>query len=94
MRCFGLAIMVAVVPLISPALARAGSHADMVRGEFKSGPEVTQVCLGCHEQQALKCTACHAPKGRLGWKALGHAGNPARGKWVDRTGQPLLYRGR
>jgi len=32
--------------------ASAGSHADMVQGEFKTGPEVTQVCLGCHEQQA------------------------------------------
>jgi hypothetical protein len=32
------------------------------------------------KQQALKCTACHDPKGRLDWKALGYAGNPAKGK--------------
>jgi octaheme c-type cytochrome (tetrathionate reductase family) len=34
-----------------PAVA-AQDHAGFVKGPFKSGEEVTRVCLGCHEKQA------------------------------------------
>jgi hypothetical protein len=29
----------------------AQGHADKVKGPFKSGPEVTTTCLGCHDKQ-------------------------------------------
>jgi octaheme c-type cytochrome (tetrathionate reductase family) len=31
--------------------AAAADHKDMISGPFKSGPEVSETCLGCHEQQ-------------------------------------------
>lgn len=30
-------------------------------------------------KQALTCTSCHGPKGRLDWKSLGYAGDPVGG---------------
>ena len=47
-----LTLVLALLALFGTAPAHGGSHADMVQGEFKTGPEVTAVCLGCHEQQA------------------------------------------
>jgi octaheme c-type cytochrome (tetrathionate reductase family) len=40
---------IVLVPVLAPA---AQDHKEMISGPFKSGPEVTEVCVGCHEQQA------------------------------------------
>ena len=32
--------------------AFAQGHADRIKGPFKTGPEVTAVCLGCHDREA------------------------------------------
>lgn len=37
--------------LALPALA-ANPHKEYVQGDFKTGPDVTKVCLECHEEQA------------------------------------------
>jgi octaheme c-type cytochrome (tetrathionate reductase family) len=39
------------LPCASVSFA-AADHKDMISGPFKNGPEVTEACLGCHEQQA------------------------------------------
>ena len=43
----------ALAALALPALANAGpDHAQFIKGPIKTGPEATQQCLACHEQQA------------------------------------------
>ena len=37
------------VPSVSLA---AQDHTDVISGPFKTGQEVTEACVGCHEQQA------------------------------------------
>ncbi|MEK7826122.1 MAG: hypothetical protein AAB299_00045, partial [Thermodesulfobacteriota bacterium] len=34
------------------AVVAAQDHASLVKGPFKTGPDVTKACLQCHEQQA------------------------------------------
>jgi len=46
------ASILAAITLLMTAPASAEDHAQHVKGSFKSGPEVTRVCLGCHEKQA------------------------------------------
>ena len=39
--------------LMSPVLTLAAQdHKDVISGPFKTGQEVTEACVGCHEQQA------------------------------------------
>ena len=39
--------------LLTPTTSwTATDHKDLVSGSFRTGPEVTETCLGCHEQQA------------------------------------------
>jgi len=45
-----IALAALAILLAAPALA-AQDHASLVNGPFKSGPEVTKACLGCHAQQ-------------------------------------------
>jgi octaheme c-type cytochrome (tetrathionate reductase family) len=52
MRYVGCGVVLAALAVFGAGLVHAGSHVDMVQGEFKTGPQVTEVCLGCHEQQA------------------------------------------
>jgi len=40
-----------VALLVFPAMA-ANQHKEYVQGDFKTGPDVTKVCLECHEDQA------------------------------------------
>lgn len=46
-----LLICIMAVLLALPALA-ANPHKEYVQGDFKTGPDVTKVCLECHEEQA------------------------------------------
>ena len=41
-------LLCALLPAVSFA---ATDHKEMISGPFKSGPDVSEVCLGCHEQQ-------------------------------------------
>ncbi|WP_303720653.1 tetrathionate reductase family octaheme c-type cytochrome [Malonomonas rubra] len=45
LTCFAVALLVAPVMAANP-------HKEYVQGEFKTGPDVTKVCLECHEEQA------------------------------------------
>lgn len=38
-----------LLPVLGPA---AQDHKEVISGPFKSGPEVTEACVGCHDQQA------------------------------------------
>ena len=44
--------IIGCVFLLSAGIVLADGHADRVKGPFKSGPEVTAACLGCHEKEA------------------------------------------
>lgn len=46
------AILAAALLLVAFQAFAAVDHAEFVKGPFKSGPEVTKVCLECHEKQA------------------------------------------
>ncbi len=41
-----------ILTMIAGSALAATDHSDMVKGPFKTGEEVTKVCLECHEQQA------------------------------------------
>ncbi|BCA81180.1 tetrathionate reductase family octaheme c-type cytochrome [Desulfuromonas sp. AOP6] len=41
-----------ILGLWGGAALAANPHTEYVQGEFKTGPDVTRVCLDCHEQQA------------------------------------------
>jgi octaheme c-type cytochrome (tetrathionate reductase family) len=43
---------IAALTLLLTMTAFAEDHGQHVKGDFKSGPEVTKVCLECHEKQA------------------------------------------
>jgi cytochrome c553 len=47
-----LLLFVSILLLSSSIASAAEDHAQHVKGSFKSGPEVTKVCLECHEKQA------------------------------------------
>ncbi|HZY03313.1 MAG TPA: tetrathionate reductase family octaheme c-type cytochrome [Anaeromyxobacteraceae bacterium] len=46
-----LATLLGAAVLAAPARA-ATDHADLVKGPFATGPDVTKACLACHESQA------------------------------------------
>ena len=46
-----LATLLGAAVLAAPASA-ATDHADLVKGPFATGPDVTKACLACHESQA------------------------------------------
>lgn len=46
-----LVLSVALV-FLSAGVSRAASHEELVKGPFKTGPEVTRACLACHEKEA------------------------------------------
>lgn len=50
-RWFPFVLSVMLV-LLSAALSLAASHEELVKGPFKTGPEVTKACLACHEKDA------------------------------------------
>lgn len=53
MRTGILGFLVGVALLATAAHATAAvDHSEFVKGPFKNGPEVTKVCLECHEEQA------------------------------------------
>ncbi|MGZ8994590.1 MAG: hypothetical protein ACXW16_11295, partial [Burkholderiaceae bacterium] len=42
----------AVVAMLIASAAVAVDHSSLVKGPFKSGPEVTTACLQCHQSHA------------------------------------------
>ena len=51
MRTYPAALLAAAL-LLLPGAARPTDHSELVKGPFKTGPDVTKACLQCHEQQA------------------------------------------
>ena len=47
--------------LLVPAAARAAYDHSRIEGPFGSGPEVTKVCLKCHEQGQGSRGSVHEP---------------------------------
>ena len=46
-------VLLLLFGLVFPSVSWAAmDHKDVISGPFKSGQEVTEACLGCHEQQA------------------------------------------
>ena len=62
--------------------ACATDHSEFIEGPFKSGPEVTETCLECHEDEPgdedvvhppyedRQCNGCHDPHGTVNIKMI------------------------
>lgn len=45
-------LLLTVFMALMPAASGAGSHTDILKGPFASGPDVTKACVGCHKGAA------------------------------------------